>query len=48
MIALAVNTGIAPAVWEAEGERAIVTALEILYGSQRPDDGDDEAPQMSG
>lgn len=29
-MALAAATGIAPSVWAAEGQRAIVTAVELL------------------
>ena len=35
MIQLAVRTGIAPSVWAVEGERAIMTALEVL-NEERP------------
>lgn len=38
-IALAIRTGIPPGVWAEEGERAIVTALELLNPTERgPDD----------
>ena len=41
---LAIATGIAPGVWAEEGERAIVTALELL--KKKPADGDGR--QLSG
>lgn len=41
------RTGIAPSVWAEEGERAIVTAVELLNGDPTTD-GDDGGPQMSG
>lgn len=30
MIALAIETGISPSVWADEGERAIVTAYDLI------------------
>lgn len=42
---LAVRTGIAPSVWAAEGEQAIVTALELL--KRKPAD-DDDGRQLAG
>jgi len=46
---LAIRTGIAPSVWADEGERAIVTAFDLIdradrIGRRRDPDG----PQMSG
>jgi hypothetical protein len=36
-----VRTGIAPSVWAAEGERAVVTAVELINrGDRGQDDGD--------
>lgn len=33
---LAIRTGVAPDVWADQGERAIVTALELLATDQTP------------
>lgn len=37
MIALAISTGIAPAVWAAEDERTLVTAMHLLAEASDPD-----------
>ena len=51
LIQLACATGIPPGVWAAEGERAIVTAVELLTPKRKghtEDDEEDDGPQMSG
>lgn len=37
VIALAINTGIAPAAWAAEDERTLVTAMHLLAAANDPD-----------
>ena len=41
-MALALRTSIPPSVWAAEGERAVVTALELLAAEDDEVDGSDE------
>ena len=36
LIHLAMTTGIPPSVWESEGDRAIITALELLEQKDEP------------
>ena len=38
MIALALASGVAPSVWAEEGERAIITAYDLLKRQDKPDD----------
>ena len=40
MIWLAIHTGIPPATWAAEGERAVVTAMDLLTKRDSGDQGD--------
>lgn len=49
-MALAVRTGIPPAVWAAEGARVIATAYELLDGqrAEHSDRDGPQGPQMSG
>lgn len=37
VIALALRTGIAPSVWLAEGEEAVITAFELLAAESEED-----------
>jgi hypothetical protein len=47
---LAIRTGIAPSVWAAEGDRAIMTAIALLNGDdgEREQTGRNGGRQMSG
>jgi len=36
LVALAIKTGIPPSAWAAEGEQAIVTAVELLEQDGEP------------
>jgi hypothetical protein len=46
-VTLALMSGIAPSVWEAEGDRAIATAFELL-AEKGNGAGDDDDMVMSG
>ncbi|MFI6160394.1 hypothetical protein ACIA59_10640 [Micromonospora haikouensis] len=44
---MALHSGIPPSVWAEEGERAIVTACDLIAKGQRARP-DRDGPQMSG